>query len=117
MNICMVVGVDDAVRVVADVMKPFAAPGKLPPYNNEFGNLRRIGDIEAFFDMRDGHEGEAMFRFVTHDNIEIVMNIDFKSLTREYLDGMAKELEDKIGQKRRQRGAAHLFHPMPNSAQ
>lgn len=116
MNVCMVVGVDDAVRVVLDAVKRFAAPDKLPP-SERAGNMRRYGDVEVFFDMRDGHEGEAHFHFVTHDDIEISFNLDFKVLDREGIDQLARNIEDAIGQKRKQRGVSVLFHPAPRGAQ
>lgn len=116
MNICMVVGVEDAVRVVLDAVKRFAAPDKLPP-RERAGNLRRYGDVEVFFDMLDGHEGEANFHFVTHDDIEINFNLDFKALDRELIDQLARNIEDAIGQRRKQRGASVLFHPAPMGTQ
>lgn len=116
MNICMVVGVEDALRVVLDAVKHFAAPDKLPR-RDRADNLRRYGDIEVFFDMREGHEGMASFYFVTHDNITVSFSVDFKSLTREAVSEIVRGVEDGIGQYRHQRGAAALFHTAPHAMQ
>jgi len=117
MNICMVVGVNDAVRVVVDALKRFAAPDKLPPPETA-KNMRRIGDIDVFFDVREGHEGEARFYLVTHDNIWIDTKVDFKELTREYLDEIVRNVEDKLGEVRCKRNSgAALFLRSPELMQ
>lgn len=116
MNICMVVGVEDAVRVVLGAIKHLAAPDKLPR-REDFDNLRRYGDVEVFFDMRPGQEGKANFHFVTHDNITVSFEVDFNTLNREVVEGLVPALEDAIGQKRRQRGAQSMFHAQPSVVQ
>lgn len=116
MNICMVVGVEDALRVVLDAVKQFAAPDKLPRRDEAY-NLRRYGDIEVFFDMREGQEGIAFLHFVTHDNITVSFSVDFKSLTRDTVNEIVRGVEDGIGQYRHQRGAAALFHSAPQATQ
>lgn len=116
MNICMLVGVDDSVRVVLDAVKRFAAPDKLPQ-REIADNLRRYGDIDVFFDMREGHEGEANFFFVTYDNLTVNFTIDFKLLDRELIDKLSRDIEDAIGIRRKARDSGAIFHPAPKCTQ
>lgn len=99
-----------------DAVKRFAAPDKLPP-RDRADNLRRYGDVDVFFDMREGHEGEANFYFVTHDNLTINFTVDFKSLDREIIDQLARNIEDAINIRRKTRITGAAFHPAPMGMQ
>lgn len=116
MNICMLVGVDDSVRVVLDAVKRFAAPDKLPP-REIADNLRRYGDIDVFFDMREGHEGEANFFFITYDNLTVNFTVDFKSLDRDLIDQLSFSIEEAINIRRKTRITGSTFHPAPRATQ
>lgn len=114
MNICLTIGVDEAVRLVVRELEKFAS-NKLAP-TMKARNLRRIGNVEVFFDISDGHEGEAQFHFVTHDMIEVAVGVNFKQLDREYLDTLVVEVQSAIAQKRKSR-APLVIHQEPEMYQ
>jgi hypothetical protein len=107
MNVCQVIGIDEAVRLVCKELEQFAAPGKLPDYREQYENLRRHGNIDIFFDMEE--VGVAHFHFVTWDDVEVNAEFDFGELTREYLDKRVAEIRDKINEHRASRKPGSLI--------
>ncbi len=99
-TITQTIGIEESVRVVARTLKRFAAPGKLPNRDGMYQNLRRVGDIEIFFDVREDRVGHAAFHFVTWDNVDVSVDVDFSALTREYLQNLENEVLSKMNQHR-----------------
>lgn len=102
--VAMTIGLEEAVRIICRELERFAAPGKLPSHdNNRYPNLRRHGDIDIFFDMKK--VGHAQFHFVTWDNCEANVVVDFTKMDRAYLANLVKQVEDDLNRHRSNRGA------------
>lgn len=92
-------GHEAAVKEVAKRLALWSAPSKLPNYVENFANLKRLHDIDIFF----GEPGIAIYHFVTHDDIEVSLEIDFAKLTREGLDAHVENVRQTIDRHRAQR--------------
>ncbi len=108
--IAMTVGPEDSVRVVLNELDKFAAPNKLPPRRlDEAENVRRYGDIDVFLGFSvDDAKPTATFHFVTHDDCELSVTVDFTVLDREYLDRLQYDVRKNIAQHRGQRNGISL---------
>lgn len=107
--LAFLIGVEDAVKEVAKRLALYAAPNKMPNYVENFDNLRRLHDIDIFF----GKPGIAVYHFVTHDDIEVNIQIDFAELTREGLDAQVEEVRKTIDRHRAQRAPLILAVAKP----
>lgn len=99
--IAITIGPDEALRVVLKELERFAAPRKLPATSREAENLRRYKNVEVWFDMNTA--GLASFHFITHDNIEMSIQINFLDLDREYLDSMNHDIQKELNNHRANR--------------
>jgi hypothetical protein len=96
-NVQVIASIESAVRYVAKEFARFSAPNKLPP--KEYAdNIRRIGDIDIFFDFE--RPGVAVYHFVTWDNIEVSVGFDFTMLDREYMADMMRDIQKRIDEHR-----------------
>lgn len=97
-----IIGADEAVRVVCGKLDRFAAPLKLPPRERGVANLRRVGDVEVWFDPQN--VGVARFHFVTPDDCELDVKVDFSELSSDYLDEMVTGVQKGLNEHRAKRG-------------
>jgi len=99
--VAVTIGPEEAVRVVLNELKRFAAPRKLVRRKEQHENLKQVGNIEIFFDMIE--TGKAAFHFVTHDDIEVAVSVDFTEMDRDYLDGIVRAVREDIDKHRAKR--------------
>lgn len=107
-TITQIVGADEAVRLVCEKLARFAAPHKLPAMDGDFANIRRLGNVDIWFDPENA--GQARFHAVTHDNIGIDVTVDFTELSSEYLADMVAGVRSEIDKHRGGRRHLHVVH-------
>lgn len=95
-----IVGADEAVRMVCQRLARFAVPLKLPPMQRA-PNLRRVGDVEIWFD--PANAGVARFHLVTKDDAEVDVEVDFSKLSSDYLEGMVAGVQSSLCEHRAKR--------------
>lgn len=103
-----IIGADEAVRIVCQKLDRFAAPLKLPPRERGIANLRRIGDVEVWFD--PANVGIARFHLVSHDNAEIDVKVDFSELSSDYLAEMVAGVQKELNKHRANRRGMTVVH-------
>jgi|SRR3990172_1918843 len=107
-HLTQIVGHDEAVRIVAAKLIRFAAPLKLPPRERGIANIRRIGDVEIWFD--PVNVGIARFHFVTSDDCELDVSVDFSELSSDYLENMVVDVQKKLNEHRARRRGMSIVH-------
>lgn len=97
-----IIGIDEAVRIVCEKLNRFAAPLKLPPRERGIANLRRVGDVEVWFDPVNA--GIARFHAVTNDDCEVDVKVDFAEMSSDYLEEMVVGIQQELNKHRAKRG-------------
>ncbi len=101
MPIVVTIGPEEAVRVVLNELERFAAPRKLICRKERHENLKQVGNIEIFYDVIE--TGKAAFHFVTYDDIEVAVDVNFTKMDREYLDDLIHAVREDIDKHRAER--------------